>query len=343
MYARRLKLMEALERKFAPLEKYHVDVVGLCADTRGEIAFLRKKLGSGGANPSDVDVGGGGGVRRPLKEEREKGEGEGGEGGERGGKDIKNGDGIKDEGEYEPSVVEAEVYTGERGGMMHDDATKGQDLEGVGHTRVKSEEMDERPNVRGEGRITAHARDTAFTSLFFHRRRRRRGEKKDITPTPTRLRYLHCIHTPPPPPPPHQPIISSSSSSSSTPTNPPSTTPPSPVVIPKPLTSRPRRRISKAHRHHPKAQDAERHAPPRGQHQHTTLANGSTGDLPGNDDGNKNPEECWRDIRIAGRVGMEERKENEMGKENDSSKEEDEVGKEKEKEKKKDDDSDGES
>lgn len=45
MYARRLKLMEALERKLAPLEKYHMDVVGLCEDTREEIAFLRKKIG----------------------------------------------------------------------------------------------------------------------------------------------------------------------------------------------------------------------------------------------------------------------------------------------------------
>ncbi|KAI4142006.1 MAG: hypothetical protein L6R39_005121, partial [Caloplaca ligustica] len=45
MYARRLKLMEAFERKIAPLEEYHLDVVGLGEDTRGEIAFLRKKLG----------------------------------------------------------------------------------------------------------------------------------------------------------------------------------------------------------------------------------------------------------------------------------------------------------
>ncbi|KAL8928861.1 MAG: hypothetical protein Q9208_001639 [Pyrenodesmia sp. 3 TL-2023] len=45
MYARRLKFMEALERKVSPLEKYHVDVVGLNEDTREEIAFLRKKLG----------------------------------------------------------------------------------------------------------------------------------------------------------------------------------------------------------------------------------------------------------------------------------------------------------
>lgn len=44
MYARRLKFMESLERKFAPLEKYHIDVVGLCEDTRGEIEFLKSKL-----------------------------------------------------------------------------------------------------------------------------------------------------------------------------------------------------------------------------------------------------------------------------------------------------------
>lgn len=37
--------MEALERKVSPLEKYHVDVVGLNEDTREEIAFLRNKLG----------------------------------------------------------------------------------------------------------------------------------------------------------------------------------------------------------------------------------------------------------------------------------------------------------
>ncbi|KAL8753693.1 MAG: hypothetical protein Q9184_005347 [Pyrenodesmia sp. 2 TL-2023] len=45
MYARRLKFMEALERKVFPLERYHVDVVGLNEDTREEITFLRKKLG----------------------------------------------------------------------------------------------------------------------------------------------------------------------------------------------------------------------------------------------------------------------------------------------------------
>ncbi|KAL8703818.1 MAG: hypothetical protein Q9225_008107, partial [Loekoesia sp. 1 TL-2023] len=68
MYARRLKLMEALERKFAPLEKYHIDVVGLCEDTRGEIAFLRKKLGR-----TDPAADG----RLPIRpKEKEKGGGE---------------------------------------------------------------------------------------------------------------------------------------------------------------------------------------------------------------------------------------------------------------------------
>ncbi|KAL8700363.1 MAG: hypothetical protein Q9201_005488 [Fulgogasparrea decipioides] len=45
MYARRLRLMEALERKFAPLEKYHIDIFGICEDAREDAVYCRKKLG----------------------------------------------------------------------------------------------------------------------------------------------------------------------------------------------------------------------------------------------------------------------------------------------------------
>ncbi|KAL8718422.1 MAG: hypothetical protein Q9181_008203, partial [Wetmoreana brouardii] len=37
--------MKALERKFAPLEKYHIDIFGICEDAREDAAYCRKKLG----------------------------------------------------------------------------------------------------------------------------------------------------------------------------------------------------------------------------------------------------------------------------------------------------------
>ncbi|KAI4124233.1 MAG: hypothetical protein LQ338_004912 [Usnochroma carphineum] len=73
MYARRLKLMEALERKFAPLERYHVDVVGLCEDTREEIAFLREKLGM--TDPVAEDGTHEKGKREEIEGEMEEGDG----------------------------------------------------------------------------------------------------------------------------------------------------------------------------------------------------------------------------------------------------------------------------
>ncbi|KAL8724430.1 MAG: hypothetical protein Q9181_006825 [Wetmoreana brouardii] len=37
--------MEALELKFTPLEKYHIDIFGICEDAREDAAYCRKKLG----------------------------------------------------------------------------------------------------------------------------------------------------------------------------------------------------------------------------------------------------------------------------------------------------------
>ena len=42
--SRRLTLLKKFERQIAPLERYHVDLLGLCEDTRLEIAHLEKAL-----------------------------------------------------------------------------------------------------------------------------------------------------------------------------------------------------------------------------------------------------------------------------------------------------------
>ncbi|KAL8805339.1 MAG: hypothetical protein Q9182_002013 [Xanthomendoza sp. 2 TL-2023] len=43
--SRRLSLLKKFERQVAPLEKYHVDILGLCQDTREEIEYLERKKG----------------------------------------------------------------------------------------------------------------------------------------------------------------------------------------------------------------------------------------------------------------------------------------------------------
>ncbi|KAL8804988.1 MAG: hypothetical protein Q9223_005474, partial [Gallowayella weberi] len=49
--SRRLSLLKKFERQVAPLEKYHVDILGLCKDTREEIEYLERKKGITG--PAD--------------------------------------------------------------------------------------------------------------------------------------------------------------------------------------------------------------------------------------------------------------------------------------------------
>ncbi|KAL8962705.1 MAG: hypothetical protein Q9183_005115 [Haloplaca sp. 2 TL-2023] len=51
--------METLERTFAPLERYHIDIFGFCEDAREDAAYCRSKLGDSRPpkkSPSDTDT-----------------------------------------------------------------------------------------------------------------------------------------------------------------------------------------------------------------------------------------------------------------------------------------------
>lgn len=67
MCARRLRLMESLERKFAPLESYHIDIFGMCEDAREDIAYCRKKLEKADRQPAQIQSKTGGPVTEDAK------------------------------------------------------------------------------------------------------------------------------------------------------------------------------------------------------------------------------------------------------------------------------------
>ncbi|KAL9005116.1 MAG: hypothetical protein Q9188_002104, partial [Gyalolechia gomerana] len=286
MYAHRLRLMEVLERKFAPLERYHMDVVGLCEDARGEIAFLKKKL-------DRVDPAAGSILQRQSKREEVDEHTRGDDGiHEQDDQPVKGGQGqLKTEhaGESdaiheqddqlvegahgEPKKMEARSHEMEANGI---DVQDHQPVEGVNEQpkpeKIANTDPDSksgltprRPKPSEPQPTTQSTRNTFLSSLF-------RRRDKDMAPA--RLLLLRRTRIPQPP---------------SSPT--------------KPQPPTPRRRLAKAHRH-PKAQEKGKSIPEE-RNQDITAAKGRDGDNPSND---VIPDVHWRDIGTAADLPVEKAK-----------------------------------
>ncbi|KAL8825509.1 MAG: hypothetical protein Q9170_007762 [Blastenia crenularia] len=161
MYARRLRLMESLERKLAPLEKYHLDVVGLAEDTRGEIAFLRGKLGP----PVTVDNSSSFDTELAAQAKRME------EGSVGSGEDEVGG------GHHEPGEAESRI---------HQDNNRDVDVELEG-SGVRDERVDAQLSTSSH-RIRSPT--NRFLPSLFPRQSLRRG--KDVTPA--RLQRLRRVN-----------------------------------------------------------------------------------------------------------------------------------------------------